>query len=382
MEDREFGPRTPPPRLMTPRRDGEAKISPPSACNRQEAKSERRQFVFPDREDDHEAIPDPGRVRLMSGGIRLKERAEPVQRCDGIVANIDKRPSLGVLSVVGWGACLIAMLWSVTVASPLLANALTLQGWRFWCLLALALLPAAIIVVLAVYAIMLFRRMPQVEQFSEADFEGREDELQDLLATRYLAQLPSPQKYAEENGFVRNGGDVADAPIVDSIRRLTGEMPSHCSGNDGWIRLFKEFQALQDERAKAIIKRAWELVAVKTAASPWKVVDMIAVIYNSTIMVARLARLYNRRTSGRAAFRLVCRWFINIYIAGEMGDVTQGAVEWASANELISATYKPLAGFIGKIAEGGANAFLVYRLGCRAMVYFRPLAYYGKGKDR
>ena len=64
---------------------------------------------------------------------------------------------------------------------------------------------------------------------------------------------------------------------------------------------------------------------------------------------------------------------MNIYIAGEAGDVTQGAVEWASANDLISSTYKPLAGLVGKIAEGGANAFLVYRLGCMAMEYFRPL---------
>lgn len=382
MEGKEFGPRTPPPRLMTPRLCEEARVSPPSASPQQEARQERKQFAFPDREGDREVMPDPGEVRLMSGEVRLKERAEPAQRCDGIVADTDKRPSLGVLSVVGWGVCLIAVLWLVTVSSPFLASALTLHGWRFWCSLALALLPAAIIVAVAVYAFMWFRRMPQVEQFSEADFEGREDELRDLLATRYLARLPIPQKYAEENGFVQNGDDVADAPIVDGIRRLTGEIPSHCSGNDGWIRLFKEFQSLQDERAKAIIRRAWELVAVKTAASPWKIVDMIAVIYNSTVMVTRLARLYNRRTSGRAAFRLVCRWFINIYIAGEMGDVTQGAVEWASANDLISATYKPLAGFIGKIAEGGANAFLVYRLGCRAMAYFRPLACNREGKGR
>ena len=373
MGDKEFGPRTPPPRLMTSRRSEEALVSPSSASPRPEARQERKSCTFPDREGDREMMPDPGKVRLMTGEVRVKERAETVQRYDGISANTDKRPSLGILSVVVWGACLIAVLWMVTVSSPFLASALTLQGWRFWCSLALALLPAVIIVAMAVYALMWFRKLPQVEQFSETDFEGREDELRDLLATRYLARFPAPQRYAEVNGFVQEGDDVADAPVVDGIRRLTGEIPSHCSGNDGWILLFKEFQSLQDERAKAIIRRAWKLVAIKTAASPWKIVDMIAVIYNSTVMVTRLARLYNRRTSGRAAFRLVFRWLINLYIAGEMGDVTQGAVEWASANDLISSTYKPLAGFLGKIAEGGANAFLVYRLGCRAMAYFRPL---------
>ena len=130
---------------------------------------------------------------------------------------------------------------------------------------------------------------------------------------------------------------------------------------------------MQDERAREIICKTWKLVAIKTAASPWKIVDMLAVVYNSTVMITRLAKLYNRRIYGSAGFRLVCRWIVNIYIAGEMGDAARGAVEWASANELISATYKPLAGFIGKIAEGGANAFLVYRLGNRAMEYLRPL---------
>ena len=57
-----------------------------------------------------------------------------------------------------------------------------------------------------------------------------------------------------------------------------------------------------------------------------------------------------------------------------MGEAMQGAVEWASARDFISATYKPLAGLFGKVAEGGANALLVYRLGCRAMTFFRPLA--------
>jgi uncharacterized membrane protein YcjF (UPF0283 family) len=101
---------------------------------------------------------------------------------------------------------------------------------------------------------------------------------------------------------------------------------------------------------------------------------MIAVVYNSTNMVVRLARIYNRRVSGSAAFRLVCRWIVNIYIAGKAGDVARGPVEGGGANDLISSTYKPLAGLIGKLAEGGANAFLVYRLGCRAMESFRALS--------
>ena len=94
-------------------------------------------------------------------------------------------------------------------------------------------------------------------------------------------------------------------------------------------------------------------------------------------------RIADFAMKGRS-YRAWCRWMQResatpaspwkiVDIAGEMGEATQGAVEWAGANELISATCKPLAGLVGKVAEGGANAFLVYRLGCRAMDAFRPL---------
>lgn len=338
-----------------------------------------RTYVSSSREGDNDIFPGIGKPKLLSGAVKTKLRPRPsvVGMHDIQANNSDENQqhnvSFGLLPFLGCACGLIAVLWMLSVSSPFLANALTLHGWRLWCSLAIALLPMMFACGLMVYALIRFRKLPSVEQFSESAFETAPDELQNRLMSRYLTHFSDLQKYAVDNGFAETGNENDDMPIVDRLRRLKGELPAHCSGSDGWLYLFKEFQALQDERAKEIISRTWKLVAIKTAASPWKIVDMIAVIYNSTVMVTRLARLYNRRISGQAAFRLVCRWFVNIYIAGEMGDVTQGAVEWASANDLISATYKPLAGFVGKIAEGGANAFLVYRLGRRAMIYFRPL---------
>ena len=259
-------------------------------------------------------------------------------------------------------------MWLFAAVSPFWANALTLHGWRMWLSLCLGCLPIAFVLCLAFYAMAKFRKLPRVEQFAASSFTNKA-ELQRRLSETYLDRIVNPEQYAADNGFADGDGNRTRAEVVGCIKRLK----SSVSDSRGWLMEFDRFQTLQDERANEIITRAWKLVAIKTAASPWKIVDIIAVVYNSTIMVTRLARLYNRRTSRHAAFRLVCRWFINIYIAGEMGEASQGAVEWASANDLISSTYKPLAGLIGKVAEGGANAFLVYRLGRRAMAYFRPL---------
>lgn len=333
-----------------------------------------------DREGDPCICPSHGKPRLMHGvvkpivgNVNPSKTVEPYDGERNDDEGICHKLTIGFLPFLGWTCCLIAVLWIVTVSSPFLANALTLHGWRFWVSMALALLPSLFVFGVMVCALMRFRKIPRIEQFSEASFADTPDELRDRLIVHYLGQIANPQNYAVENGFVDKGNLTDDVPIVDSLKRLKGEIPSHCSGSDGWLYLFKDFLRMQDERAKEIIAKTWKMVAIKTAASPWKIIDIIAVVYNSTIMVTRLARLYNRRTTRHAAFRLVCRWFINIYIAGEMGDASQGAVEWASANDLISSTYKPLAGLIGKVAEGGANAFLVYRLGRRAMEYFRPL---------
>lgn len=280
----------------------------------------------------------------------------------------------GVLSFIGLACCIVAVLWVVSASSPFLANALLLDGWRFWCALALGLMPFALVLGVIVYVFVRLHRMPRVEQLSEAAFGGDVEELRNRLVSKYLSKFGNPVRYAVDNGFSAPGNGTDEAPVVVAIRRLRGENTSPCPDSREWLRLFKEFQAMQDAKAREVISAAWKRVAIATAASPWKVVDVLAVVYISTLMVARLARIYNRRTSRHAAFRLVCRWFVGIYIAGELGDATQGATEWACANDLISATFKPLVGFAGKIAEGGANAFLVYRLGNRAIAYFRPLA--------
>ncbi len=313
--------------------------------------------VFQDDEARYEdvAAREGGRLRLDGGG-GVGRAAPRDERAGGLFAFL--------------GGCVAALVavWVYSVSAPFLAAALTLHGWRLWVSVALACAPALLVLALLASALVRLRRLPRLVQL-EADAFTNKAELQRLLADAYLARFPDPERYAADNGFAGGAGDRARQEVVGCLRRLRGTV----ADSRGWLIEFARFQELQDGRAKEIVARAWKLVAIKTAASPWKIVDMLAVIYNSTVMIVRLARLYNRRVSRPAAFRLACRWIVNIYIAGEMGDATQGAVEWAGANELISATYKPLAGLVGKVAEGGANAFLVYRLGLRAMDAFRPL---------
>ena len=131
---------------------------------------------------------------------------------------------------------------------------------------------------------------------------------------------------------------------------------------------FRRFQAFQDELADEIIARTWKQVGLLTAASPWKLGDRLVVAYHSAIMIARISRLYSRQVSGLVAFRLACRWLIDIYVAGELGEL--------SANTIpsIVSSFPLLGSILGKTAEGGVNAVLVINLGRKAKNHFRPLA--------
>lgn len=103
-----------------------------------------------------------------------------------------------------------------------------------------------------------------------------------------------------------------------------------------------------------------------------------------------------------AAFRLVLHWLVNIYISGGCGRIAETTAvnlsesaskeaanymqgtgwfdntDWADTVEksmplLFDVTGKVFGKIVGKVAEGGVNAYLAYRLGRRAIEEFEAL---------
>ncbi|MBR1870820.1 MAG: DUF697 domain-containing protein [Kiritimatiellae bacterium] len=284
----------------------------------------------------------------------------------------------GLVPFLGWLLVLVVTLWMFSLSAPFLANAIALKGWRAWASLAAGLVPFLAVTAILVYAFTCLSRIPKVESFS-AGLPPLV--LRQSLEMRYLVNFPEAEKFADANGFTNE----ARGEIVRTLESLRGRAP-HARHADaaGWLGEFRTFLAALSTRADAIIADTCKAVAIKTAICPWRIIDMLAVCYNSTLMVVRIARLYNRRCSRRAAFRLVARWIANIYISGEIGSFMEdasaagsdAAVAWigeGDAAEYLSAAMPVLSKFIGKAAEGGANAYLAYRLGRRAVAYFAPV---------
>ena len=78
-----------------------------------------------------------------------------------------------------------------------------------------------------------------------------------------------------------------------------------------WRKDADAFESEREALADEIAKKHALLTAIKTATSPWKIVDVLSVFYTSTRMVERIARLYGQPCSGPQAFRLVCQWGFN-----------------------------------------------------------------------
>ena len=265
------------------------------------------------------------------------------------------------------------LLWIVSSAVSAVQKTLTLPAGAGYALLAVE---ALLLIGCIVFAIALFRRLFKTvirfDQIVEPEDEAGRAEARDRLLNRYVKKMPPPEAYAAQ--FPEEGG--LRESVRKTLRALAEARPE--GSPDAWLTDFKKFQGLQDRLAKQRIRAYAKWVAIKTAVSPWKIVDMIAVFYNSSRMVYDLAMIYNKGVTRIRAARLVFVWFVNLYIAGQIGDITESAAEtgmdFMAELGLTNLASKIASKFIGKFAEGGLNAFLIYRLGHMAMREFHALA--------
>ena len=282
----------------------------------------------------------------------------------------------GLLKLTAYACGAIVAIWLLGVLGTALHNIAVAASIPEMLLFSLIfVIEVSVVWYMIYYAKKTFPELPKITQIHRMEYSGALHALATKLKSDYIRQFPVQDQYAKQSGF-KNGDDalcmlsrLRDHKYADSV---------------GFMNEYDRFQLELDKQALAIIKHYSQIIGIKTAASPWKVVDIIAVFFNSTLMVSKIAKVYNRQVPQRQAFRLVIHWFVNLYISGELGQIAegatdaiaQGASEWLG-EEGISAVLQPavplLAKFGGKIAEGGVNAYLAYRLGVRACTHFREL---------
>lgn len=132
-----------------------------------------------------------------------------------------------------------------------------------------------------------------------------------------------------------------------------------------------------DQVATARIRYYAKRVGVKTAVSPFPLVDALAVLYNSFLLIQDLAAVYGRRLNRYETSFLLGLITFQVYVAGETQELTEAGMSevhnWVSGG--VTNLTSRISSFVSpKLAEGVLNAFVLYRLGRFAKKRFRPLA--------
>ena len=271
-------------------------------------------------------------------------------------------------------------LWLYVQLASLLRFALSCSGWRLYAALILFAIPLVAIIWMAVIVLVEVFRKPEFKQVCCSEKDGSRL-LRQKLCDGYLRKIKMPD-YITECGYAEEQG------VQGMYDRLTDKYG--ISSDQAWLEDFLAFQGKQEAQARASVKTYCKLIGLKTAMCPWKIIDVVCVLVNTTLMVSRIAMIFNRRISSAAASRLVIRWCVNLYISGELGEVFEKSAsaigrtasetvkeqDWfgeGSVGDYVGDALPVLSKWLGKIAEGATNAYLAYRLGSRAINEFKAL---------
>lgn len=241
--------------------------------------------------------------------------------------------------------------------------------WPVWLLLGFVL-------AILVYAIgriaLLWRslsRQPQVV-FDQADPRAAGEAKAQLTA--YLKTLIAlAEGKRREWDILWRGTSEGGERFLEDCRQLAKQR--HIE-DAAWLEAFETSvgQPL-DTMAKQTIWRYGRLIGVKTAVSPFPLVDSLAVLYNNFLLIGDLAFLYGRRLSRHEVVLLLWVIIFQVFIATRSQELFDSVAEEMSQT-IQSGLARNVAEFVApKVAEGTLHAMVTWRIGRRSQRMLRPV---------
>ncbi len=210
------------------------------------------------------------------------------------------------------------------------------------------------------------QKLPRIEQASMSDTAARQAKLlrRYLRSEKKVNAFPDGMSYDEYAKRILHKEECAE-----TLRWLSKDPDDY----GDWMERFRSLETIQDEVASKCIRKRAGFVALATAASPWKFLDVISVLYHTVGMMTELAGIYRRRITRFQAVRLGLRGLVSAGVAYGAQAATETIASKVST--MVSTVGTALLGKIAaKTAEGGVNCLLVSRLGQRMKSSFKPRA--------
>ncbi|MFO7724094.1 MAG: YcjF family protein [Oceanipulchritudo sp.] len=237
--------------------------------------------------------------------------------------------------------------------------------WPVWLLLGLVL----VLVLYAVIRLLLvwrtLHRHPQVslEKVELSDRVAARSQLTDYLKALLKQPADRWRKVWPD--------EEAASQVSEACRNLVRER--HIDA-DSWLDEYeRQVRSPMDQAATARIRSYWQLVGVKTAISPFPLIDAMAVLYNNFLMIGDLATLYGRRIRRHEIVILLWVVFFQVYVASQSQELLDSAAD-EMGQTIHSGIARSFTHFISpKLAEGTIHAMVTWRIGKRAMRMMQPV---------
>lgn len=324
-----------------------------------------------------------------------------------------KMPNLLRIPIIYFGILTISSMigiWLLASVVELAGNLAVLPLWVAYICFAILISLSGIILYLLgslIFRYTRLQRSPQLvwEQINRAEMKetGAYEQAQKWL-WEYLSEIDK-EKGRYINNLSQLGFSNQDCQqFKASLEQLLEDKPID---SYSWIMEYRNnIQEPLDRLAKERRKYYATIVGFKTAIAPWKAVDIIAVIYNNTLLIKELCTLANVRASGIQSLFIMAHLGFNTFVGSKAQSVAEDSVErafeadgWRGGDELskiesgsgedimrdegvmqiadsiggdaFKSVFKKV---LAKGGEGVANAFLTRRLGAYAWKMITPLA--------
>jgi len=241
--------------------------------------------------------------------------------------------------------------------------------WPVWLLIGVVL---SLLLVATFKVAFLWRsllRQPQVT-FDQADpDDARQAKAQLLPYAKGVLDLADKKRPAWESLW-RKDPDRG-LRLLEDCRLLTKPRPIE---DAAWLEAFEAtVRQPLDGLAKETIWRYGRLIGVKTAVSPFPLVDSLAVLYNNFLLLGDLSLLYGRRLSRHEIIVLLWVIIFQVFVATQSQELFDSVAEEMSQT-IQSGLARNIAGYIApKVAEGTLHAMVTWRIGKRAQRLLRPV---------
>ncbi len=161
----------------------------------------------------------------------------------------------------------------------------------------------------------------------------------------------APFGYVDRQTLREGKRRVLETPVADSER---------------FIEAYREhFQSLLDEAAERTVVESARWVGIKTAASPYAILDLGIILFESARLIGTLCRIYGVRMGRIGTLRVMAAVLAHAYLAAKIDDIEPWAEEGFSKLLDTVGVQAVMGSFFSKLSVKASSGYVNYRLFAR-----------------